>query len=145
MNRKGRSRTTIKGKQFGIFRSRHNVCFVISRRCQEKFKMRWKGSFVVTKKLSEKVYVINKPGEMIGTSVTVDRLKLWKSDSIVELETPVENGSHELSEQVEVEKRFSKQVPNQPGIEAIPEAASTAPAERCQLRRRIRKPARYLD
>ena len=44
---------------------------------------------------------------MIGISVTVDRLKLWKSDSIVELETPVENGSHELSEQIEVEYSFS--------------------------------------
>ena len=100
---------------------------------------------MVTKKLSDKVYVINKPEEIIATSVTVDRLKLWKSDSTVGQETPGESGSRELNEQIENEDSLSKQVPKRPKIGAIPEAASIAPAERCQLRGTIRKPARYLD
>jgi transposase InsO family protein len=43
-----------------------------------KFRMRWKGPFIVKKKLSDKTYVITKPGEIIGTTVSIDRLKKFK-------------------------------------------------------------------
>ena len=62
-----------------------------------------------------------------------ERLNCWAGDTSRKWVSRVKRADRKKDS-------LSKQVPKRPKIGAIPEAASTAPAERCQLRRTIRKP-----
>ena len=71
-----------------------------------KFKMRWKGPFIVRKKLSDKTFVISKLDELIGTTVNIDRLKICKNavgistagEQNTEVREKVQDTGHSIAE-----------------------------------------------